>query len=114
MQLSRIKSLVMAACLLPAFALASEKITPGKYTVDTSHSKVGFEISHLVISTVEGRFNDFQGGMKLADAFEKSTVDTTIDVNSIDTGNSKRDSHLKGEDFFDAAKYPKITFKSKK
>ena len=86
----------------------------GKYNLDESHSKVGFEIPHLVISTVEGRFTKFEGEIELAEKFNDSKVNATIDISSIDTSNGDRDKHLKSADFFDVAKYPKMTFKSKK
>lgn len=86
----------------------------GKYALDEAHSKVGFEIPHLVISTVEGRFTKFEGEIELADKFTDSKVTAAIDVSTIDTSNGDRDKHLKSADFFDAAKYPKMTFKSKK
>lgn len=88
--------------------------TVGKYSVDPAHSKVGFEIPHLVISSVEGRFAAFESEIELADKFTDSKVSATVDTASIDTANADRDKHLKSADFFDTAKYPKMTFKSKK
>ena len=86
----------------------------GKYALDESHSKVGFEIPHLVISSVEGRFTKFDGEIELGEKFTDSKVTANIDINSIDTSNGDRDKHLKSADFFDVTKYPKMTFKSKK
>lgn len=86
----------------------------GKYAIDETHSKVGFEIPHLVISSVEGRFTKYDGEIELADKFTDSKVTANIDVTTIDTSNGDRDKHLKSADFFDTAKYPKMTFKSKK
>lgn len=82
------------------------------YTIDPTHSKVGFEIPHLVISSVEGRFNKYEGSITLDNAFEKSSFKASVDIASIDTGEPKRDDHLKSPDFFDAAKFPKMTFAS--
>lgn len=87
---------------------------PGAYTIDPMHSKFGFEIPHLVISTVEGRFNAFQGELVLGAPFSKSTAQAEAEVASIDTGVKDRDNHLKSPDFFDADKNPKLTFKSKR
>lgn len=105
------------AALLPmmtfASAFAAEPIV-GTYKVDRDHSKVGFEISHLVVSTVEGKFSDFEGQFTLGKKPTDLAVNATINTASIDTDTKKRDDHLKSPDFFDAAKYPKITFKSKK
>lgn len=103
---------MLAATVLAFNAHAEVKYKSGSFAVDPMHSKVGFEIPHLVISTVEGHFKDFEGKIELADKFEKSSVKATVEINSIDTGVSKRDDHLKSPDFFDAAKFPKMTFAS--
>lgn len=103
---------LIAGLLFAAQAFA--QVPAGKYDIDPMHSKVGFEIPHLVISSVEGKFNTFSGGMDLQDKFEKSKVEASIDVASIDTGVTDRDTHLKSPDFFDAAKFPKLSFKSTK
>lgn len=99
------------AAVLPALALAGQ----GAYNIDASHSTAGFAVKHLVISTVRGEFRTFSGVVKLDDAdVTKSTVEATIDVNSLDSHVADRDAHLKSPDFFDAAKFPTITFKSTK
>jgi len=89
-------------------------VQPGLYNLDTAHSKVGFEIPHLVISTVEGRFTSFEGEINLAEKLADSKVNVTVNIDSIDTANADRDKHLKSADFFDAAQFAKMTFKSKK
>lgn len=91
---------------------AAIKYQAGTYELDPTHSKVGFEIPHLVISTVEGKFNKSQGTITLDEKFEKSKVSAEVEISSIDTGEPKRDDHLKSPDFFEVAKYPKMTFKS--
>src|SRR6218665_1871830 len=93
-------------------ALAQNKVVAGAYNIDPMHSKLGFEIPHLVISTVEGKFNTFEGKLDLSDKFEKSKVSISADIGSIDTGVTKRDDHLKSPDFFDVAKNPKMKFES--
>lgn len=90
------------------------KLTPGTYKIDPAHTRVSFLIKHFVVSEVQGRFNDVEGTFMLSDNIGKSTIDVTIPINSIDTAVAKRDEHLKSPDFFDAAKYPTMTFKSKK
>jgi polyisoprenoid-binding protein YceI len=86
----------------------------GKYNIDVMHSKVGFEIPHLVISSVEGKFTKYEGEIELGEKFTDSKVTAKIDTASIDTSVADRDTHLKSADFFDVAKYPSITFTSKK
>lgn len=108
------KILIISALLFSSAVFAKGPIPEGKYTIDPMHSKLGFSIGHLVISTVEGRFNQFEGKMDVNKKVEKSKVNVTAEVTSIDTGVSKRDDHLKSPDFFDAAKFPKMTFVSKK
>ena len=72
-------------------------------------------MKHLVISTVRGEFKAYSGKIALDEAdLTRSTVEATIDVNSLDTQVADRDAHLKGPDFFDAAKYPTMTFRSTK
>jgi polyisoprenoid-binding protein YceI len=93
-------------------ALYATHVPEGNYTIDSYHSKVGFEVPHLVVSSVEGRFNAFSGTVTVVK--DNVEVATDIDINSVDTGIGKRDEHLKSADFFDVATYPKMTFKSKK
>lgn len=110
----QIKNLFTIAAILAlsAPALAQES---GVYQVDPAHSKVGFEIPHLVISTVEGKFKDFSGTIEINDKdFKKSKVTAEVNVQSIDTAVQKRDDHLRSADFFDVAKYPKMSFQSQK
>ncbi|MBH8559293.1 YceI family protein [Hymenobacter negativus] len=88
--------------------------TATKWTLDPTHSEIQFKIKHLVISTVTGSFKSFQGSMQSAsdDNFENAQVEFSLNVDSIDTNQEMRDGHLKGEEFFDAAKYPTIKFES--
>ncbi len=80
---------------------------------DQSHSNVRFAVSHMVISEVEGNFSKYEGSVKSTKSdFSDASVNFTINVNSIDTDDEKRDEHLRGTDFFDVAKFPNITFKS--
>lgn len=94
------------------FAAGAKALEAGQYNIDPMHSKVGFEIPHLVISTVEGSFKTYGGSLTVADQFNKSKIEADVDISSVDTGVADRDGHLKSPDFFDAAKYPKMTFKS--
>jgi polyisoprenoid-binding protein YceI len=84
-----------------------------KWVIDPLHSEVHFKVKHLVISTVTGAFNKFEGGaVTNGEGFENAQIDFNIDVNSIHTNQEARDGHLKSPDFFDTANYPAITFKS--
>jgi polyisoprenoid-binding protein YceI len=109
---NNMKRLIFAA-VLPALLALSSARAADTYDIDKMHSTLGFEVRHL-ISKVPGKFDDFQGAIEYDDANpEKSSVAVTIEAKSIDTSNEKRDSDLKSPNFFDVAKYPKITFKSK-
>lgn len=98
----------------PAFAaLLSSSAFAATYDVDPAHTKVGFEVPHMVISTVEGRFNKFTGKVDLDEKkFEKSKFEMNVDVASVDTGIAKRDDHLRNTDFFEASKFPEMKFES--
>src|SRR5688572_32160233 len=87
--------------------------TTTKWVLDPMHSEVQFKVKHLVISTVTGSFKKFEGTMETGnDDFTNANITFSLDVNSIDTNQDQRDGHLKGADFFDAEKYPAITFQS--
>jgi Uncharacterized conserved protein len=84
------------------------------WTVDKSHSKLDFTIVHLGISEQEGNFKNFT--IKLTatkDDFSDAVIELTADVTSIDTDNASRDEHLRGTNYFNAAAFPSLTFKSK-
>ncbi|WP_426667775.1 YceI family protein [Mucilaginibacter sp. McL0603] len=84
-----------------------------KWSIDPTHSEVQFKVKHLVISTVSGFFRSFEGSVETdGDNFEHAKIDFSIDINSVDTNQTQRDEHLKSAEFFDAAKYPHIKFKS--
>ena len=84
------------------------------WKVDPAHSKVSFSVSHMVISDVTGRFNDFDATLvQMKDDLSDSKLTATIKTKSIDTDNEGRDKHLKSADFFDAEKFPEITFLGK-
>ena len=83
------------------------------YTFDETRSRIGFEVHHLV-GMARGQFHRFSGTIDFDRAQpEQSTVSARIDVDSIDTGIAKRDTHLRSADFFNVAKFPQITFKSR-
>lgn len=83
------------------------------WILDKAHSKVEFSVRHMMISRVRGGFQGFDAEVALdLDDLTKSTVSASIDVNSIDTKQEGRDNHLRSADFFDAANFPTMTFKS--
>ncbi len=83
------------------------------FTVDAGHSGVGFSVKHMMVSNVKGSFNTFQGTLDYdIETKTLKSAEGSIDVASIDTNNEKRDGHLQSADFFDVAKFSKITFKS--
>jgi len=89
---------------------------PGTVTtwkLDPAHSVAEFKVKHMMISNVKGTFTGLSGTLQL-DEIDRthSAVEASIDVNTINTGDAQRDGHLKSADFFDAEKYPAITFKS--
>ncbi len=108
---SKLAASALVLALAP-MAMAETKYEPGSYQLDPMHSKVGFEIPHLVISSVEGKFNQSEGEIKLDPTFTKSSAKISTEISSIDTGVAKRDDHLKSPDFFDAKKYPTMKFES--
>jgi polyisoprenoid-binding protein YceI len=84
-----------------------------RWEIDPLHSEILFKIKHLVISTVTGSFQKFQGGMVAKEKeFDGATINLEIDVKSISTGQEARDTHLKTGDFFEAETYPTIQFQS--
>ena len=87
----------------------------GIYKLDLAHSQVGFTVKHLMVTNVKGSFKKFEGQFNYDPTKkELKDIDVVIETESIETGVADRDGHLKGEDFFNAKKYPKITFKSQK
>lgn len=95
--------------------LAPQIASASTWSVDPDHSSVGFTVKHLMVSNVRGNFVKFDGKVDLDDKdVRSSTVSATVDVSSINTNVQKRDEHLKSPDFFDVAKYPTMTFVSKK
>ena len=83
------------------------------WTIDPAHSIAEFAVKHFVVTTVKGRFRDLEGTLRIDEAHpENSSVSASIDVASVDTNVADRDAHLRSDDFFNAEKFPKITFQS--
>lgn len=96
----------------PTLALSPADLT-GSYTIDPTHSRIGFVARHAMVTKVRGSFNAFDGRAVLdfADP-SRSSATVTVDVTSIDTRQRQRDEHLRTNDFFDAPTFPTITFTS--
>jgi polyisoprenoid-binding protein YceI len=104
------KILALSAALALALAARAEAVS---YKIDSVHSSVGFTLRHMV-SKFSSSFTKVSGTVNFdAAAPEKSSVEATVEIGSVSTANDKRDSHIKSPDFFDAAKFPNSTFKSK-
>jgi polyisoprenoid-binding protein YceI len=105
-------SKILVAAALAAGLASAASASVETYKIDPVHSSVAFSIRHFV-SRVPGRFTKFSGTIVVdRDNLENSSVNAVIDVGSVTTDNDKRDAHLKTPDFFDAATYATITFKS--
>lgn len=97
----------------PAAPAAAKTAALTEWSLDPSHSMIGFTVPHMVISEVDGQFKKWSGKVLLDEKnLANSQVDFTIEATSIDTGDAKRDEHLRSPDFFDSAKFPQLTFKS--
>jgi polyisoprenoid-binding protein YceI len=81
----------------------------GTWTVDPAHSKVGFAVKHMGIATVRGEFGEFSGTLEIG---EQPKAYGAVKVASVDTNEPQRDEHLRSGDFFDAARFPELTFES--
>ncbi|WP_420149565.1 YceI family protein [Spirosoma sp.] len=104
------KKVILAAALL----FSSVGAFAQNWTLDKAHSNLGFTVTHMMLTDVDGKFQNFDVKMTSSkDDFTDAQIDLTADVNSINTNQERRDTHLKSADFFDAAKYPTLTFKSK-
>jgi polyisoprenoid-binding protein YceI len=105
--MKRISMLVIAVLIMASFSVSAQT----KWSVDKAHSSVKFSVIHMVVSEVDGNFKMFDGSLEAAKPdFSDAKINFTIDVNSINTDNEKREGHLKSADFFDVANYPQIKF----
>jgi len=96
-----------------ALALLSFRFADATWSLDKSHAKLGFSVSHMMVSDVEGSFKKFDATIKSTkDDFSDATMELTAETNSINTENDQRDAHVKNADFLDVEKFPTLTFKS--
>lgn len=91
----------------------SATATTTQWAIDPYHSEIQFKVRHMMISTVTGQFNQFEGSMTTtAEDMAGASIEFSANIDSIDTNNEQRDAHLKSDDFFNAGEFPKMTFKS--
>jgi polyisoprenoid-binding protein YceI len=109
---SRLRALGIATVGLSLVIAVGWTAHADDYAVDPAHSSIAFKISHLGLSWVHGRFNDFSGEFTIDPDASKASFQMTIKAESIDTNQAKRDGHLRSPDFFDTKKFPTLTFKS--
>ncbi|MFA9190924.1 YceI family protein [Flavobacterium sp. FZUC8N2.13] len=84
-----------------------------KWTIDSTHSEIGFKVKHMMFTNVSGKFDSYEATIITdEDNFENASIEFSADINSINTNNGDRDNHLKSGDFFDAENHPKLTFKA--
>ncbi|KAA5535495.1 YceI family protein [Paenimyroides baculatum] len=83
-----------------------------KWTIDPTHSEVGFKVKHMMFTNVKGLFNDYSADIDFNDDLKEANLQFEAKINSIFTNNADRDNHLKSADFFDAEQFPTLNFKS--
>jgi len=100
---------ILIGCILFQFGVQAQS----KWAIDPVHSNIQFDVTHLVVSTVTGKFTEFSGTIDASgDTFDGAIAEVKVNVSSIDTENLTRDKHLKEDDFFNAEAFPMISFKS--
>jgi polyisoprenoid-binding protein YceI len=92
--------------------MSTPEIPAGTWTIDPSHSEVGFSVRHLMVSKVKGNFETVEGTITIADDPLQSSVTAEVDLGSIHTRDEQRDGHLRSADFFEVEQHPKLTFTS--
>lgn len=97
-----------------AFLFAFKPVEQNTWVSDGGHSRLAFSITHMGVNDIEGNFNTFESSITTSkEDFSDAVIELSADVSTINTGNDRRDAHLKSPDFFDATKFGKLTFKSK-
>jgi len=107
------KLALYSAVIVTALFFSFKTLAPSVWKLDAAHSKLGFSVTHMVVSDIEGAFTKFDATINAVNEdFTDASVTMTADVATVNTAQDRRDGHLKSADFFDAAKYPTITFAS--
>lgn len=104
--MKRFKNLLVTILVIAGLSANADELV-----IDNSHSEVGFSIKHMMISNVKGEFESFDAEIDYdVQKMQFNELEATVEANSVNTGIEKRDNHLRSSDFFDAVKYPEITF----
>ncbi|WP_256010457.1 YceI family protein [Desertivirga xinjiangensis] len=107
------KLTLLSLSAISAILFSFTAIEASTWSLDKSHAKLGFSITHLLVSDVEGSFRSFESKITSTKAdFSDAVVELTADANSVDTDNDKRDEHIRNADFLETSKFPTLTFKS--
>ena len=113
--MTRARTIVLSLVTLALLAVTSTAARADVWTIDPAHTTIAFSVRHMMVSNVRGKFAKFSGSVE-GDAAHPTAakIAATIEAGSIDTANEKRDAHLRSDAFLDVAKFPTITFASKK
>lgn len=107
--------MIRALAVVAVFAAAAPLAQAAEYEIDPAHSSATFAVKHLMVSTVRGEFGKLKGSASWSKPdYSDAKVNVTVDAGTINTREAKRDAHLKSPDFFDVAKFPTLTFVSKR
>lgn len=114
-RVSRFLALTAVAAISPLMLLNPVNAEANQWEIDTAHSSANFAVKHMMVSNVRGRFPKVNGSAQYdGKQINSIKVNAVIETNSVNTDNDKRDQHLRGKDFFNVEKYPKMKFVSKK
>ncbi|MEE2038560.1 YceI family protein [Nocardiopsis sp. CT-R113] len=92
--------------------MAAQELKPGTWTIDPTHSVIGFSVRHMMVSKVRGRFEKFEATLTVPEDATLASVEATIDASSINTDNGDRDNHIRSADFFHVEEHPQFAFRS--
>ena len=107
------KKVILTGAVIATLAF-TPKVQTSTWKIDTSHTKIAFSVTHMMVSETTGKFKLYEGQVSSSgNDFNDAKIDFTVDAGSIDTDDENRDKHLKSEDFFNTEKYPKMIFKGK-
>ena len=113
--MTRARTLVLSLAMLAVLTVTSTAVRADVWTIDPAHTTIAFSVRHMMVSNVRGQFSKFNGSVDADPAKPRAAkIAASIETASIDTANQKRDEDLRSPNFLDAAKFPMITFASKK